>query len=91
MPLALLQRDIAQLKIARRDPDHVAHFRAAAHRVTLDDHPSPVARLADDGHVRRVDVPVSYTHLQTGLPGTPWFRIVDRYRSRESWNQLRCV
>ncbi len=32
-----------------------------------------------------------YIHLQTGLPGTPWFRIVDRYRSRESWNQLSAL
>lgn len=30
----------------------------------------------------------TYLHLQTGLPGTPWFQLTGRYRSREEWAQI---
>jgi len=29
-----------------------------------------------------------YVHIQTGLPGLPWFRIADRCRSRADWVSL---
>jgi hypothetical protein len=53
---AFLQGDISDLEIARRHADHVPDCCTAAHRIALNYHFGPVARLTGDGDVWYVDV-----------------------------------